>query len=177
MVMEQLSMSTSSNAGREYLTNYGVTDARREKRFFRVAAIVIGSALLGTFLYYYFRTFYDERQVKDFLAMLARKDYKAAYAKFGCPQECRDYKFTRFLEDFGEKSSFAEIDRVKITLAEPCGNRGWISVKHPQHAEIGLSVDPNDRTVTFAPEARCPGVWRMSEFPGRLWTFIKRRMA
>lgn len=175
MEMEQLTMST--HAGREYLTNYGVTDARREKRFFRTAAIVIGSALLGTFLYFHFRTFSDERQVKDFLAMLARKDYRAAYAKFGCPQECRDYKFNRFLEDFGDKSTFADVGNVKITLAEPCGNTVWVSVKHPKHAEIGLSVDRNDRTITFAPEARCPGVWRASEFPGRLWAYLKRRMA
>jgi hypothetical protein len=175
MEMEQLTMST--HAGREYLTNYGVSDARRERRIFRTAAIIIGSALLGTFLYFYFRNFKDEQDVKQFLSLLASKDYKAAYAKFGCAQECRDYKFDRFLEDFGEKSTFADIRNVKITLAEPCGNTAWISVKHPDHPEVGLSVDPNDRTVTFAPEARCPGVWRISEFPGRLWSFIKRRMA
>ncbi len=175
MEREQLTMST--HAGREYLTNYGVSDARRERRFFITAAIVIGSALLGTFLYYHFRTYKDERDVKEFFALLARKDYKAAYAKFGCPTECRDYKFDRFIEDFGDKSPYSDIQNVRITLAEPCGNTAWVSVKHPNFPEVGLSVDPGDRTITFAPEARCPGVWRLSEFPGRLWTFIKHRMA
>ena len=170
-------MSTP-NAAREYLTNYGVLDARREKRFFRTVAIVVGSLLLGAFLYWYFRTFNDERAVKDFFALLAKNDYQAAYAKFGCAPACRDYKFDRFLEDWGDKSPYADIQNVKITLAEPCGNTVWISVKHPgEKRELGLSVDPKDRTVTFAPEARCPGVWRLSEFPSRFWSFLKRRAA
>ena len=167
----------ASNSAREYLNNYGILDARREKRFHRTLALIIGSALLGTFLWFYFRTFSDERSVKDFLALLARKDYQAAYAKFGCAPACRDYKFDRFLEDFGEKSPYADAASVKLTLAEPCGNTVWVSVKPPNHREVGLSVDPGDRTVTFAPEARCPGVWRFREFPSRFMSFLKRRPA
>jgi hypothetical protein len=167
----------ASNAGREYLTNYGVVDARREKRFWRIVVSVVGSVLLGAFLWFYFRTFNDERAVKDFFALLAKKDYQAAYAKFGCAPACREYRFERFLEDWGDKSPYADVSKVKITLAEPCGNTVWISVRAPNQPEMGLSVDPGDRTVTFAPEARCPGVWRVSEFPSRFWKFVKQRLS
>lgn len=165
----------SSNSG--YLSNYGVVDARREKRFSRTVLLIVGCVLLGTFLWFYFRTFNDERAVKDFLGMLAQKNYATAYAKFGCAPECPAYKLDRFLEDFGEKGLLVDASQAKVTLAEPCGNTVWVSVQSPNKKELGLSVDPETRTVTFAPEARCPGVWRLSEFPGRLLSFVKRRLS
>ena len=161
-----------------FLSNYGMVDARREKRHLRIVLTIVGSTLLGTFLYFYFRTFNDEREVKRFLETLSRHDYKSAYAQFGCTEAapCRAYDFEKFLGDWGEKSPYADVSRVKITLAEPCGNTAWVTVKHPGQKELGLSVDPVTRTLTFTPEARCPGVWRLREFPERLWGFVKQRM-
>ena len=160
-----------------YLSNYGVVDASRERRFLRTALLVLGSALLGTFLWSYFRTWHDERAVREFLALLTQKKYQAAYAKFGCAPECPAYKFDRFLEDFSGKSPLVDASNVKVALAEPCGNTVWVSVQSPNKRELGLSVDPDTRTVTFAPESRCPGVWRVSEFPGRFLSFLKRRLS
>lgn len=172
-------MSSSSPAtSGHYMENFGVADARREKRFLRVVLMVVGAALLGTLFWYYYRTFFEERAVHQFLDNLAARDYKAAHAQFGCTDAtpCRDYDFTKFMEDWGDKSPYADVSGVKITLAEPCGNMIWIAIKHPNQKELGLAVDPETRIITYAPEARCPGVWRVRDFPEKLLSFIKRRM-
>lgn len=170
--------SSSPATSGHYLANFGVSDAKREKRFLRVTLAVIGTALLGAFLWYYFRTFFEERAVSQFLDHLAARDYKAAHAQFGCTDAtpCRDYDFTRFMEDWGDKSAFADVSKVKITLAEPCGNTVWVSVRHPSQKELGLAVDPETRIITYAPEARCPGVWRVRDFPEKFLAFVKRRL-
>lgn len=170
-------MSSSMATSGDYLSNFGVADAKREKRFLRTVALIVGSVLLATFLWLYFRTFYEERAVHQFLSNLQKHDYKTAHAQFGCTDAtpCRDYDFTKFMEDWGDKSPYADVSNVKVTLAEPCGNTVWVTIKHPGQKELGLGVDTETRIITFAPEARCPGVWRAREFPEKLWAFVKRR--
>jgi hypothetical protein len=178
------SMSDASPApnnhggGGEYLSNYGVADAKREKRFLRTVILIVGAALVGALLWYYFRTFFEERAVQQFLTNLGSRDYKAAHAQFGCTEAtpCRDYDFARFMEDWGDKSAFADVSKVKVTLAEPCGNTVWVTIKHPNQKELGLAVDTETRIITYAPEARCPGVWRIRDFPEKFMAFVKRRL-
>ena len=165
-------------AGQEYLSNYGVKDARREKRFFRIAGSIAGAALLGTILWYYLRTYNEEQIAKQFFANLQARNYKAAYAQFGCTDAspCRDYSFDRFLEDWGEKSPYANTSTVDFSLVEPCGNTVWFTIKQPGTRPVGIAVDPESKLVTFTPSASCPGVWRVRDFPGKLMAYIKRRM-
>ncbi len=172
------SASAAGDGSSDYLSNYGVADSKRERRFARNVAIVVGSVLLGAFLWYYFQTFFEVRAVNQFLSHLGAREYKAAHAQFGCTDAtpCRDYDFAKFMEDWGDKSGFADVSGVKITLAESCGNTVWVTIKHPNQKELGLAVDPNTRNITYAPEARCPGVWRFRDFPGKLMAFVKRRL-
>jgi hypothetical protein len=170
---QEVDVSSSS----EYLSSYGVADSKRERRFLRNVCIIAGSVLLATFLWFFFRTFFEERAVKQFISNLSSKNYKAAHAQFGCTDAtpCRDYDFAKFMEDWGDKSAYADVSGVSITLAEPCGNTIWVTIKHPKLPELGLAVDPDTKVITYAPEARCPGVWRIRDFPGKLWSFIQRR--
>lgn len=172
-------MSTSPDSPvDDYLGNYGVKDARREKRFYRITGSVLGAVLLGTILWYYFRTWGEEQAIKQFFANLQSKNYKAAYAQFGCSDAspCRDYSFEKFLEDWGEKSEFGDPAEASLGLVEPCGNMVWIEVTRPNKPRIGLAVDPQTKTVGYAPSVRCPGVWRVRDFPAKLLAYIKRRM-
>ncbi len=166
------------NPADDYLGSYGVKDAKREKRFYQIAGTIIGTALLGAFLWYYFRTWGEEQAVKQFFANLQAKNYKAAYTQFGCTgaSPCRDYAFDKFLEDWGDKSTFADVSNVSLGLVEPCGNMVWVEVKRPGKPAIGLAVDPQTKAVGYALSARCPGVWRVRDFPSKLMAYIKRRM-
>lgn len=89
----------------EFLDNYGVKDARREKRVKQILYTVLTLAVVGGGLWFFFRNWKEESRVKEFLTLLERQDYKTAYALWGCTEAtpCRDYKFERFLEDWGPK--------------------------------------------------------------------------
>ena len=162
----------------DYLTNYGVKESKQERKFLRVVAAVVGTVVVGAFLWFYFRTFREERAVKQFLSNLAAKNYQAGYEQFGCSatKPCRDYQFEKFLEDWGDNSPFADVSKTSISLAEVCGNSVWVSLKQPGQSELGLAVDPDTRQIGFSPDPRCPHKWRLSEFPGKLMAFVKRRM-
>ena len=160
-----------------YLSDYGVKDLEREKRNKQIVLAVVGLVVLGGIFYYFARTFTEERTVSRFVSLLSSQDYKGAYAMWGCTDQtpCRDYRFERFMEDWGPKSPYpqpAEIDKV---LAEPCGNAVWITIKSPKTEELGLAVDSDTRQLSFTPTARCPGKIRIREFPGRLWRYMRSK--
>lgn len=158
----------------DYLADFGVKDQKREKRNKVIVLSVLSVAIVGGLVWYFARTFSEERTAKHFIALLESKDYKGAYAMWGCTDQtpCRDYKFERFLEDWGPKSPYANPSEISFTLSEPCGNSVWITLKTPKTEELGISVDPDSKVLSFTPEARCPGTWRLREFPGRLWRYF-----
>jgi hypothetical protein len=158
----------------DYLADYGVKDQKREKRNKLIVFTVIGSVIVAGLVWYFARTFSEERTAKRFVALLESKDYKGAYAMWGCTDQtpCRDYKFERFLEDWGPKSPYSNPGDISFTLAETCGNSVWVTLKTPKTEELGISVDPDTKFISFTPAARCPGQWRFREFPARLWRYM-----
>jgi len=161
----------------DYLADYGVKDQKRENRNKLIVRTVIGLALVGGLFWYFARTFREERAVKHFVSLLEAKDYPNAYTMWGCTvqAQCRDYNFDRFLEDWGPKSPYANAGEISTTLAEVCGNSVWITIKTPKTEELGLAIDPDTRLLSFTPAARCPGKLRISEFPGRLWRYMRSK--
>ena len=161
----------------DFLTGYGEKDFKRAQRLKRIALTVVGLAVFGGLFYYFARTFTEERTVSRFVSLLSNKDYQGAYAMWGCgnPGGCRDYKFDRFMEDWGPKSPYSNPSEISTTLAEPCGNSVWITVKTPKTEELGLVVDSETRFLSFTPAARCPGKWRLREFPERLWKYMRSK--
>ena len=158
----------------DYLAEFGVKDQQRETRNKRIVLTVLSLAIVGGLIWYFARTFNEERAVKRFVSLLESQDYKGAYAMWGCTDQapCRDYKFESFMQDWGPKSPYAKPDEIGITLAEVCGNSVWVTVKTPKTDELGLSVDQDTRQLSFTPAARCPGKWRLREFPSRLWRYM-----
>ena len=159
----------------DYLSDYGVKDSKREKRNKRIVLTVASLALVSLVTWYFARTFNEERTVRRFVSLLASQDYKGAHALWGCTDQtpCRDYKYERFLEDWGPKSPYAKADTIETTLAEPCGNSVWITLKTPTTEEMALAIDPETKLLGFAPAARCPGKWRLREFLPRLWRYVR----
>ena len=140
-----------------YLDQYGAGEERRES----IAKWLIGSALFllifGALGYYLFKNHSQERSVKHFLAMVRAKDYRNAYATWGCSDSkpCPGYTYDKFLEDWGPK---AASDSVRISDSETC-NAGVIVtvIKDSDGAnQEKLWVEKNSPTIGFSPFPSCP---------------------
>jgi hypothetical protein len=140
-----------------YLDTYGVRDARREKITRLIALAVVVAAVIGIVLYFQFRNFREEQQVKAFLAHLREGDYKAAYALWGCTDAtpCPNYEFDKFMEDWGPKSPQANISAARIASTKSC-ELGIIQfLRFPDQHEVQLWVERADGTIGFAPWPIC----------------------
>src|ERR1039458_6902083 len=93
-----------------YLDQYGAGEERREKIIKivkRAALSLVVLVAIGGSLFFVFHNFREERQVKQFLILLEGRDYKGAYALFGCTdaKPCRYYPFAKFMEASGPASA------------------------------------------------------------------------
>lgn len=143
-----------------YLEAYGAEGVRRRKA---IKWLLITLAILlvaGPVLYLQFRDFPEERRMKAFLDHLRAKDYKAAYALWGCTETapCTQYPLEEFLKDWGPSSPYAAAGDAKIAGTRSCdtGVIGW--VRYPAQPDMLLWVDRQSGTLSFAP-------WRIKKIP------------
>src|SRR5260370_17191197 len=106
-----------------YLEQYGAGEERRGKIIKILAISLIAVVVIGGALYFNFHNFREERQVKQFLSLLGARDYKGAYALFGCTDAtpCRYYPFDKFMEDWGPNSGPPRVAEPRITPRPSCG--------------------------------------------------------
>jgi hypothetical protein len=143
-----------------YLDTYGVKDARREKLVKRIAIAVVVLAALSAVLYFQFRNYAEERQVKAFLQHLQARDYKAAYALWGCTDStpCPQYAFDKFMEDWGPAGPLKSPEQAQIAQTRGC-ETGLIGIiRAPGQQPIQLWVERQDKIIGFAP-------WQLKEIP------------
>jgi hypothetical protein len=139
-----------------YLDNYGVADARRERRTKRILYSLLTIVVVGGTLWFLFRNYREEAKVKDFLALLQKQDYKSAYAMWGCTDAtpCRDYKFETFLRDWGPQSDAANVGAIERAKVKSC-DKGIIQLLHIKGQDVNLYVDRNTLVLGFAPWPVC----------------------
>ncbi len=132
--------------------NYGVADARREQRVKWALYGLLATAIIGGALWFLFRDYKEEGRVKEFLSLLERKEYKTAYGLWGCTdaEPCRDYKFERFMEDWGAANA-AAVERTKV---KSCTN-GIIQLMRVKGEDVRLYVDRSTLVIGFAPWPVC----------------------
>ena len=150
-----------------YLDQYGVADARREGRLKKIALVTLAVAVIGVVGYFTFRTWSQERVVKEFLATLARKDYPAAYRMWGYRPEAPDkfYDLEKFNEDWGPKSSHANIENAKVDTPDFCGDGVVFNLTFPGTEPVSLYVERSTNIISFAPWPQCPGRhWEFRRF-------------
>ena len=140
-----------------YLDNYGVSDAKRERKMWRVAGIVFGSALVCFAAYVFFHDFRERRQVSRFFDLLKEKQYEQAYLLWGCEpaHPCRDYNMDRFMEDWGPKSSHSDISRAHVRRSRSCDGGVIQIVEFAPGDEVLLYVDRDKRFLSFSPFPYC----------------------
>jgi len=143
-----------------YLDNYGAEEERRGRVFRRIwiaisCALALG--LVSAVLSYVFYNWREERQVKHFLADLAAKDYKSAYAMFGCTdaKPCTAYAFDKFMEDFGPATGH-DPSRGRVAHSQSCGSGVILTVDYGSNARDILWVERKDLNLSFPPFQECP---------------------
>ena len=141
-----------------YLANYGAGDEQREKlirRLIIAAAVVV---VAGGILYYFLKDFRQERQTRNFFALLERHEYQAAYELWGCTESkpCRDYPFKDFIEDWGPKSARADVGAYHIKKSRSCGSGVIVTVDFGKNQQEKLWVERDDLTIGFSPLPGCP---------------------
>jgi hypothetical protein len=134
-----------------YLEEFGVKDAKRERLINRIVLTLLATVIAGGVLWFLFRNFREESRVKEFIAALERKDYKAAHALWGCTDAtpCRDYGMTQFLEDWGEKAGTVTRSGVKSCEG------GVIQTVTVKGKETLLYVDRETLLIGFSPWPVC----------------------
>lgn len=112
--------------------------------------------MLGGGLFWFFRTWAQEREVRRFFDLLARRDYAAAYTEWGCTEAspCRDYPFPDFLKDWGPEA-LPQPGSADITGAETCGSGVIVRVRAGAEERV-LWVERSTSTVGFSPVNPCP---------------------
>ena len=138
-----------------YLDHYGAGEERREnivKRIFIALAVVI---VVGAPLLYIFHNIRQERQLKQFFALLAAHDYKTAYALWGCTEAkpCVGYSMADFMQDWGPNKG--DPTKYKITRSKSCGSGVILNVDFGNERNI-LWVQRNNLVIGFSPFPGCP---------------------
>jgi hypothetical protein len=142
-------------------SSYGVTDARRERRNKRIAVWLVGILIFGAILFFTFRTWRQERVVKQFLTLLKQQNYQDAYKLWGCTQEtpCKYYPPERFTEDWGPSGMYKDAASAKIDTVDVCGSGVVFAIDIPNVKPFGLWVETSTNVLSYAPSdwVRCPG--------------------
>src|SRR5258707_7466762 len=141
-----------------FLDQYGAGDERRGKIIKTLAISLLTLVVVGGALFFVFHNFREEHRVKQFYALLAGKDYKAAYALFGCTDTtpCRYYGFDKFLEDWGPTSGHNDVSNVRVSRSRTCGSGVLMTVEYGQNQQDKLWVERRDMSIGFPPVQGCP---------------------
>ena len=141
-----------------YLANYGAGEEQRERTIRRLIITAIVLLVVGGILYFFLKNFRQERQARKFFELLAKQDYKTAYAMWGCTdaKPCRDYPFQNFLDDWGPNSSHKNARSYHIKRSRSCGSGVILTVDFGGSQEDKLWVERGDLTIGFSPWPGCP---------------------
>jgi|SRR5579864_3825638 len=156
-----------------YLEAYGAGEERRARIVKRSLIYTISTLIVLTVLYLWFRNYSQERVVKHFFSLLQEKRYQEAYALWGCTQDhpCKYWGPEKFNEEWGPSSPYSNVPAIKVTHEDSCGNGVVFDIESPKNPPEGLFVDKESNTLSYAPQARCPGPhWQ-------IWEYIKSRFS
>lgn len=138
-----------------YLDHYGAGEERRENIVKKILIALAVLIVVGAPLLYIFHNIRQERQLKQFFALLAARDYKSAYALWGCTdiKPCTGYPMTAFMQDWGPDKG--DPTRYRITRSKSCGSGVILNVDFGNDRDI-LWVQRNDLLIGFSPFPGCP---------------------
>lgn len=138
-----------------YLDNYGAGDERREKTIKIMVISLAALLVVGGTAYFFLKNFRQERQARTFFDHLARQDYKAAYALWGCTDDkpCREYPMPDFMKDWGPQAGKTA---GRVSKSRSCGTGVILTVQYPDKPEDKLWVERGNLVMGFSPWPGCP---------------------
>jgi hypothetical protein len=140
-----------------YLDDYGAAEAEKERRgrqVRRALLVVLALIVVAGALYLWFKNYRQEQRVEEFLALLQRGDYPAAYTFWGCKVEapCPNYDYKSFLEDWGASSPIGKVNSFKLGRSRETGSGVVIEVTINQGAKpVRIWVEKSNGVLGFAP--------------------------
>jgi len=142
-----------------YLEQYGVGVDRRLKIIKTIVISLVSLLVDGGILLFMFHDYREEQRVKQFLALLNARDYKDAYAMFGCTdaKPCTAYAFDKFMEDWGPASEHKNYGNARISRSRSCGSGVILTVDYGRNQQEKLWVERKDMTIGYPPFQGCPG--------------------
>jgi hypothetical protein len=141
-----------------YLYRYGEGHEQRSKRKKRIIAGIALAIVAGLSVYSALHNHQQKARVTQFMELLQKHDYAAAYRLWGCTETkpCPDYKFDKFMEDWGPQSKYAQIGSFSIAKSKSCGSGVMITVGMDQGRSERFWVENSDMTIGFSPWQVCP---------------------
>ena len=144
-----------------YLEQYSAGEDIRHRRTKLIKAAVLSIvtlALAGGILFFVFHNYSEEQKVKQFYALLGVKDYKGAYALFGCTDAtpCRYYGFDQFMRDWGPNTGHDDVSNLRIARSRSCGSGVLLTVDYGNQRQEKLWVERKDMSIGFPPVQGCP---------------------
>lgn len=138
-----------------YLDQYGAGEERREKIMKTAAIALTALVVVGGLLFFWFKNYRQERQVRQFFDLLARRDFQTAYAMWGCSdaKPCRDYPLAEFLRDWGPDSGKLQ---ARVAKSRSCGSGVIVTVGYAARPEEKLWVERENLVIGFSPWPGCP---------------------
>jgi hypothetical protein len=151
-----------------YLQQYGEGDERRSRIIKTIVIACVIVATLAIAAYLFFRNYPEKQVVKQFLAEVNAHQYENAYRDWGCTpsQPCRDYNYSRFMQDWGAKVS----SPWKIASVDGCKTFVTVNVQANGAELESLAVQRGNHTLSFAPAPECQErQWRWKQFFQRIF--------
>jgi hypothetical protein len=135
-----------------YLDQYGAGDERRIRIIKTVVVSVLSVLVVCGILFFVLHNRREEQRVKEFLADLGARDYRAAYALFGCTDAtpCTAYSFDQFMQDWGPASGHDPAS-ARVTRSSSCGSGVVMVVDYGKNKQEMLWVEAKDLHVGFPP--------------------------
>ena len=140
-----------------YLDQYGVGDERRIKIIKITVFSAVAVLIAGLALFFIFHNYRQERQAKQFVELLAARDYQRAYSLWvRTEQDRQGYPMASFLQDWGPASEHADVRGFRIVKSRSCGSGVILSVKFDKGSDEKLWVQRDELTMGFSPLQGCP---------------------
>ena len=152
-----------------YLDEFGVVDARRERRRRRIILWGLVAVIVGTSAFFYFRNWSEERALDHFISLLKQQQYQAAYQLWQTPNTAKFYPPEKFAEDWGASGEYKNAAALHVRTVDSCNTGVVFDMAYPGADDFGLWVERQSKVISFAPWPRCPGRHL------QIWQFIKSR--
>ena len=141
-----------------YLEHYGEGDEQKARNIKRalIAFFVIGVVAAGAAVFFHNRS--QKLRVGEFGSLLEQKNYKAAYALWGCTDAhpCPNYQFDKFMGDWGPESKYANVHHVSILKSRSCGTGVIVTADFGNQRTEILWVEGPELDIGFSPWPVCP---------------------